>query len=194
MDAAFKQAAQQRPPIVFGLRLCPLSVGHLKLLLEQDSPLAGATKDPPDFFDFLLAVFICSNPHNQSRRNIRAWWAPLFFSIWGRLSRRYKFTEELQKFHRYLDAGKSMPRINWKLRGRELQSPPVYRLLVMLMRDFHFSEEAALDMPVAKANLLWSTKGDLEGTLELISERVSDLWEFAHQEDLKKLKSEEAKN
>lgn len=50
---------------------------------------------------------------------------------------------------------------------REFGSSWWWRLLAIMMADFHLSEAAALDMPAAKAAMLYSARGEVEGKLKL---------------------------
>jgi hypothetical protein len=186
MDAAFLQAASPKPHVCFGLRLQPFTLGHFFLITDY-----GVNLDAPSWSDMILTVFICCTGHTQSRKNLSRRWAPHLMRLLGWLCRKRKmvFKDEIQKFISYLEDSRSVPKIlrsESDANKRDLNAPECWRLLTMLMADFHMSKSEAMDTTVAEAHCLWATEADRRGTIELRGERVDALWEFARREDEKR--------
>jgi len=186
MDAAFLSPAA--PPVCLGLRLKPLTVGHLALLAEIESPFAHAGLW--ELSDLFAAVFLCAEAHHRSRRHLSAWWRGLFFAVWTRLAYRSAgfqhgaFQADAERFAAYLSAGQTCPELRARdPDSRPLGSPRHLQLLARLMHDFSFSRDAALSLTVAEANALIVTLAELSGRVELIGPRMTWLRAFAREQD-----------
>lgn len=186
IDKAFMQATAPGRYICLGLDLRPFTVGHMFLLRECGS--AYISSDSADVSDLVLSVFVCSEPHEKARRNVGAWWFPMFLMFWKLFCSRYDLEAEFTKFHSYLIESNAVPEV-WTPQGgdgHECGSPIEWRLASMLMADFGMTWAQALDTPVARANCLWAAQGDRTGRLKLTSNRMRQFWEFCRQRDLEK--------
>jgi hypothetical protein len=186
MDAAWELAVAPRPHRVLKLRLLPMTLGHGFLLEEHDAAyLEGGI---PAWDDLLTSVLICSQPHAKARRSLGKWSTRQFAKIWKLFNLRIDPVSEVLAFLKYLEESFAAPEISPPRQGksRELNAPMLWRLLVMLMVDFHMSKEEALNMTVVEAQCLWATEGDRQGTLELVAGRLDKLREFAAAQDAKK--------
>jgi hypothetical protein len=152
--------------VCLGLRLERISIGHLFLLAEISSPfLLGG---PVSVVDLSNAVFVCSQDWRKADRDSSRWWFPLFLKLWAARCRRMDFELEQRKFSDYYGEETEFPAVKGREHGaKEFGSPWWWRLLAILMSDFHLSEETALDMPVAKAAMLFTAKAESEGNLKL---------------------------
>lgn len=194
MEPTFIRGASIRPtgPRVLGLRLAPLTVGHLQLLLSLESPFAGIDRDPtPD--DFFTAVFVCSRPFRESDRNLSKWWLPWFFRFWAWRVKHLGLVlgVELSRFRTWFEAQVAMPEFRAPpeqgLQTRSAGAPGPYIRTLFLMTVLRFNQDEALDCPVARANALYAAWADWEGRAELLHNPEFDaLWKFAEEEDRKR--------
>jgi hypothetical protein len=195
VDSAFYSAAHCRP-LVLGLRLKELKVGHARLLFENNSPYFDHESPTPDFHDFLIAVFICSQEPDESRRNLDAWWFRLFVFFWSLKIRKSNLILEREVFEQYLSTHRSKAQLDpFKHRNlSEVKTPPFYRLLVILMQHLNQPLETIDAMPMRLANGLYFTWGDLEGAIHIISDRQKAFLEFAREQDRLKFGAKEENN
>lgn len=184
MDRAYISAATsatQRRHKCLGLTLEPLTVGHLFILLELQSPFI--TGDQETFEDFLIAVFVCANTHTQSRKNLKRWWCRLFFRVWGYANRKADIVTELLLFRAYLAEQMSVPVYRKDQSGQAPSAPVPYQVLASLMTEFCVSEADAMRMRVNHANCLCAAAAELRGTLQAQDESFRELWEYAAEQD-----------
>lgn len=178
MDQAFTNAirAQKARFVCLGVRLQPLTVGHLFVLLEHGNAYpdrAGLA----DASDLITAVLICSQRSaRRARRMVEGRLAPLGVWIWGKLCGKAISKEGLQtaavEFGKYLEEQLRTPEPEeWGGPKGELKAPLCWRLLSMLMADFGLSRKEALKTNVQWALVMWATEADRRGSCKLASGR-----------------------
>lgn len=173
---------------ILGLRLYPLTLGHLFLLLEYRSPFALPEK-PLRIEDLFLAIFICSHPWRKSERHLRAFWLRGFFKIWAAhvAVRRTDWERELARFRDWLKQQLGAPATKPPEgvdNSRPLGAPLPYIRLVFLTQRIGLNLDEALDTSISLANALFATWAEFEGKAELAYGPTSAaLWDFARQQD-----------
>jgi hypothetical protein len=180
------------------MRLRPLTIGHLDLLHESDSPFVTHTRNAR-LPDLEFAVAMCAQSYAAARDTIHTepgWWEKLRLEWvtwrWARLIRTLDFKTECERFSAYLLFHQRYPNI-LPIKGetRSLNSPRRWRLRSMLSEKHHLGWEQASETPVLRAHCLWATQGDREGWLNLepcdplTLGRASELLEWARTEDLR---------
>jgi hypothetical protein len=65
----------------------------------------------------------------------------------------------------------------------ELTCPPIYQLIAVLMQRLNQPLTEIDAMPLRLANSLYHVWGDMNGTLQLASERQQNFIEYARQQD-----------
>ena len=168
MDAAFQLAARQRTHFCLGLKLHELCLGHLFLLRELDS--AFLTGERVTLPHLVTSVFICAHPYPSAAKRLRSLlWSYLFVPLWGFKTRKMDLSQEAQTFRAYLQEERVAPKIRAEVNNdrRDFGSPFEWRLLSMLMSEFHLSYTQALAFPVAKSNCLWATLGETRDSFKL---------------------------
>lgn len=174
MDTAFQVAfSAQRQHRVLGVRLERLTVGHLLLLESSGVDLC----EPLTFSELAFCVLVCSAAWPKTERTLRSGWLPTVFQIWGMVWRRRNITKQIEAWDAFIGAQLATPNIKMPLNAQRYGTPLGVRLLAMLMREMGMSMEAAKGTPVAQANCLWAAVGDLEGTLQLWTERDQNFWD-----------------
>jgi hypothetical protein len=155
------------------MRLHPLTIGHLAILHEAESPfvtyLRDITRD-----DLIFAVGCCAQPYESAARFEAppSWFERLELEWvtwkWARAIRDLDLTKECERFAKYLRFHRRLPDAAApKGRTRQFNSPTEWRLIAMLMEDFGQSWAQAMNTPVLRAHALWATQGDREGWIEL---------------------------
>lgn len=181
MDRAFQLAANVEPRhVAMGLPMQPLTLGHVFLAHELDLPFFTHSGTPA-VADLLTAVWICAwRSAPAARRSLFSLTGKLKLKLWGWSCRGQKLVVEAGRFHTYLSDQSIYPEVATPAPGtsRQLSAPEHWRLLAMLMADFHMSREQAIDTPLAFARALWAVEGERKGTLKLShDDRISELWE-----------------
>lgn len=196
MDEAFANALRRGQGVqarCLGLNLQTLQVGHL-FLLEQEGCAFPYRYEDSELSDLVIGVFICSQSWDRAERALKAWWTPYFMRVWERLTRKNRASWKLTAaplFQTYLLEANNAP----ETAGRgaaELKAPLPFRLLAMLMADFHLSEKDALGIPVKRALCLWVTEADRRGTISLLSERQRNFRAWVEEQERIRLSKEAA--
>ncbi len=91
---------------------------------------------------------------------------------------------EQEKFSAYFNDETDFPLAKQdKHSVREFGSPWWWRLLAIMMADFHLTEDQALDMPAAKAAILFSARAEAEGKLKLWTKEDDSFGAFCREMD-----------
>jgi hypothetical protein len=190
MDAVFFKAANPPQFKCLGATLLPLTIGHLFLL----------RKYCPDIFSeeeiergtLAVATFICAHPQAEVEGLFRRRLANFIFKLWAWLSQKRNTAIESGRFEAYLEASLDPPKV-WRDLSEPLnhcQSPLELGLLVRMMTDLHYTEAAALELPVVKANALRACHGELLGKFSFADARTEGLFEFARRMEAEKKNKE----
>ncbi len=174
--------------MVLGLQLHPFTLGHLFLLIERESPYVteGREFDWPDFF---AAVFLCSAPAADARRNSLSWWVPLWFRLWSLFVRTSSLAKENDRFVDWLREEQVAPTLNRPMEetNRGCNAPSPWVKLMFAMHVLHCTREEAFALRLSELNCLYGTWADWEGRGELThNPRFDALWDFAQREDAKR--------
>ncbi len=161
MTDEFYLAAVPEPRTILGLRLRPLSLGHLLLLHRVKSAFVTADEGEPAYHDLALSVLICSQTWEQNIATfddqdlpefMRRWHDQLTGadSFWVKIGFRKFRPIDLQskclEFADYLKEGSKIPDYDFNPGDfRELAVPSIELIKVTLMRDLHISESEILD-------------------------------------------------
>jgi hypothetical protein len=185
MDPAFRGAPWgPTGHVVLGLPLYPLTVGHVFLLTELGVDFL-ADNIEPGFEDLLMFTFVASQPTAvEASKAVSSRWREWFFWLWGRASRRKKWSDEMAKLHAYLRSQQVAPVVANPPAGQEmrrLNAPEHWRLLCMLMVDFHMPEADALNVTLNRGRALWGVEGErqLKHTLAWTPDTAASLARLA---------------
>ncbi len=181
MDSCFFSAHRFAPERVFGYRLRPLTLGHVFLLHEIESPYVGY-EGQKRVSDALLCVFICSQAHESARAGLQSVWLRFFFRFWCFFLTQRKLLNGLVALEEYRADGLRSPEVKRSANTSRssLESPWPYRLLVLLMSELHLSRSEALSLPVIEAWNLWCSIAEAKGEVKLRSQFERDLIDYAH--------------
>lgn len=174
MDPAFSNAFS--PPHrhrVLGLTMRPMTVGHL---LTMESSGLSIT-EPTTFRDLAFLAFVCSQPSASIHRSLAAWWAPLLFAAWGALWKRRDWISQVEAWEGYITESLRSPNVKTPIGAPRFETPLGVRLLAFLMRELGMTIEAAANTKVSVASCLWVAVGEMEGAVNLWTQRDQDFWE-----------------
>lgn len=203
MDPVFIRGAagaltQAGGPLIFGLRMRPLTLGHQFLLLSLQSPLLDVDQ-PMTEGDFLSAIFICSQDWRAAERSLTRRWLPWFFKLWAWRNRGVESTAECQRFLEWYAAQVTGAEFRQPTGAatagagpvsRSCGAPASYVRLVFLVTVLHMSYEEALDIPVATASALYAAWLDWDGRAQLVSDEDREFWAAAAAEDAKRFNAD----
>lgn len=175
------------------VRLKTLTLGHLFLLHEIDSPFVN------DFLpigrnDLLKAIVICSQDFRKARHALLSRSTLVFVSVVALLNARTPSStdREISKFQAYLKDNRERPAARRPPGGRVRNAPEAWRLLAFLMRDFRMELDQALHMSVRQANCLWTVQAELDGSIFLMptsgldEDRLKAFRSFAAEQEAKR--------
>ena len=192
--SVFHNASQVRSrpePVVYGLRLSRLTLGHVFLLFRLESPVFGFAERNADHLDILLAVFVCAQPWRKSEKALNKWWLDWFMRFWAWRTSKLNQDLERARFAAWFESERKpiparQPMVGSGSGFRTLSAPMPYRLLALMMHLFHMTEAQAMDLPLTHAECLFAAIAEWNGNLELVPEQIDDLLEFAAAEDAKR--------
>jgi len=123
----------------------------------------------PQIDDMLMFAFVAAcKTAGKARSALKKPGVKLFFFVWGLFARRKNPIIEVTRLHSYLESQRKSPQIKPPLgESVTLNAPEHWRLLVMLMVDFHMRMADALDVPLNFARNLWAVQGEREQKLSL---------------------------
>ena len=169
MHEAFRNAVNPVPRhVCLRLPLKPLTIGHLFLLQELNSPVLSGS--PCGFGDILTAVLVCAQPFDEARRMFkRNIWLSVFACYWGFRCRRQSLTDEWKKLFDYLRDEQERPPLSQLPcdQAKQLGAPWEWILLEFLRSTYRMTERQALTTPLRLANVLWATRMDTDGRVNL---------------------------
>ncbi|MDA7624668.1 hypothetical protein N8697_00700 [bacterium] len=179
----FHQAAIPDSWQVLGVKLRPLSLGHLILLHRYESAFVSGGLPTPA--DLVMSVLICSRTYEDSLDLVES----------GQFKREAKKLDKALRvcgdvksrcewFVEYLEEGLAGPKLWTKDgSGQNLGAPPEQVVKVALMSKLGLSETEVLNRPFSLS--LWdiATLAEMNGTLKIYSEQDAELKEQAEELD-----------
>ena len=153
-----------------GVQLRPLSLGHVLVLRHLGNSFVT---EAPTVADLPVAAFVCAHGWRENVRKLgkpgRVAW---LMRAWGFLTRRVNKGEEARALHAYIAEQMELPEMKRERGGgvRYLVSEWETRLF-MHLRAMGYSDEQALDMPLARAQLFMVAKLEEDGAVNFKSRR-----------------------
>ena len=149
---------------MLGLRLQNLTLGHLFALEDVGIDIEALTPAEVPAF-----AFICSQDYAESLADIKRWWAPLYFRIWGRLRAGVECDEPVD-YIRWHMSGPSF----WVEGGKRqpVGSPIHIHLLAVLMGELGMTREQAMNEPVKRALQLRASIAEKAGAKLVTKEQI----------------------
>lgn len=171
------------PTTLLGLKLLPLSLGHIILLHRIESAFVLGGK--PSYDDLATSVFICSRTYQDAvdgfsdpslPRQMHRWARKLTGSGWFRKGKPINLSEKWKAFDDYLDRNtlifKSGKDYAANGEGRKVYLPMVHSIRVKLQSRMHFSDADILDRSWALCILDYHILCDMDGHIQLTDEDV----------------------
>jgi len=167
----------QREPSALGVRLAPVTLGHLYLLDDCGIDM-GAEWSPADS---MLAVFICSNPAEKARAYLGKWWIGRYFKLWGWVNRKRDWLPELEAFREWFGEQLAGPITKSKSQRSSDDHAAPFRLnlLSCAMGRLHLNRAEALSMTVRELRQLIVAHGEAEGVITPWTEKDERLDQMA---------------
>ncbi len=159
----------ERGPVVAGIQVGPVTLGHLELIAELGIDIMGAWSRS----DVAILALILAQPAEKSRRDLTKWWMrPLLWYI-GRRTRDLDMDAEAKRLGDWLNAQLSGPRVVRDLsrKSRHGSAPLHFHLLGSVMSRLNMSIEDARRLPVRTALQLVLAAAEAAGEAELWSEK-----------------------
>lgn len=152
----FFSAAIPETPTILGLRLRPLSLGHILLLNRVRSSFV-TEGEPFKLEDIFIAVLICSLPYREGCAALEDPDLEKFFTRWQRkISRRRWFSKSkpihwpaiIGQFRDYIEQGSRGPQYSYNPEQFvETACPAVQVIKIILLRNTSLTEAEVLDRP-----------------------------------------------
>ncbi len=181
MDEVFTSAFVRHDAHVLGVRLSPLSLGHVMLLYHIESPfVTGATWT---LSDLAQAVWICSKKYSQIDVAIDPKRILKEVHRWGRACKKMDYAAEAEKFKAYLTHYLQAPE-NWHHAGDKKPAAPwPCAIAWTLMEIGNVDEEKVWDMPVNRAMVAYACCGDAHGSPVVTPEEKKIIDELEEEPD-----------
>lgn len=175
MQDVFKNAILPEEPDVLGVRLLPLSLGHVYILLAVDNPFAVGGS--PHLGHLAFAVQVCSRTFEDCQKWMRSGDLVKDVSEWGKKCRDMDFKKERDIFKEYIGGSADVPE-RWSKQKSPTPVKHPWPLFVSVQVMPLVGESRAWNMPVAMAMAYWSAlSGDdalmTDAELQLISDLKS---------------------
>jgi hypothetical protein len=177
MQKAYVHALISSQPEVLGLRLKPLTLGHLLILYSVDCGFLSGKEST--IGEFAFAAWICSNRYSRIVEFIQSGTekqANQLKKAFEKLGRKYadSIVSEIKAFQEYIDSEIIAPERMTTGKEKSPKSPWVVMVAIALMRYLKLSEKEVYEMPISKALSYYSVLGELNGDSSLLSdEQVS---------------------
>ena len=136
----------------------PLSLGHVLILRHLGNSFVT---ECPQVADLPVAAFVCAHGWRENVRKLRKpGTVAKLFRLWGFLTRRVDKAAEAKALHAHIAEAMELPEMKRERGGgvRYLVSEWETRLF-MHLREMGYSDDEALDLPLARA---------LTGVLEVV--------------------------
>ena len=178
---AFYAAAVQEPRTILGLRLQPLSLGHILLMNRVGS--AFLSGDPLRYEDLAVSVFICANKYADAvqalddpglSRSMLRWSQTLTRTrpidrLLRRKPRPIEFTAKATAFRDYLRQGSWHPDFHSKGDGgNTIEAPPEHLIRITLMRELGISESEIMDRSWSQCLTDFYLLRALDGSINIV--------------------------
>lgn len=153
-----------------GVQLRPLSLGHVLILRHLGNSFVT---DCPQVADLPVAAFVCAHGWRENVRKLRKpGTVAKLFRLWGFLTRRVDKAAEAAALHAHIAEAMELPEMKRERGGgvRYLVSEWETRLF-MHLREMGYSDDEALDLPLARAHLFMVAKLEEEGAVNFKSRR-----------------------
>ena len=154
----------------------PLTLGHVLLLDDLQSPVVRG--ESFDIGQLMVAVLVCSQSHEESRRDVRKWWMPHYAKWMGYRCGLLDFTAEAERFSQWFTDQCGGPRIDdgdekQSKRMRPQSAPWFMSKLAMAVGELGLSVEEASAMPMKRLNQLVSALAEVRGDVKFITESTA---------------------
>jgi hypothetical protein len=172
---------------ILGIKLRPLSLGHLILMHRVRS--AFVCGGVPEYSDLAVSVMICSLTFEEGIKtlddpNIHLAMGHWQRSVCGMRGIRYRIGlakskpidlfEKSEAFNAYLKQGWSHPDYSYDASGDTVDIPFLQSVKVTLMRDLHFTETELLDRPWSRSLWDFLTLKALKGEIQMVDSSELD--------------------
>lgn len=177
MDSEFYSITIQEPTTLLGLRLRPLSLGHMVLLGRVRSAFV-TEGETVTLHDLALSVLICSLTYEDGCQLFNTPNLSEFFRKWHdritgngwlqkigvRKPNRIDWPSKVAAFAKYIEDGSRSPYYSYKPQeSRGVNCPTVQIVKVSMMRDLNINERELMDRPWAVCLWDYVTVRALEG-------------------------------
>lgn len=166
--SAYARAAIPDPYRILGLRLRPLSLGHLLLLQRFNCAFLADLPTTVTKADLLLGVLICSMRPDafldflESRGFVRA------VAEWGKKIKKFDFAAKAELFRQYLSTALQEPEYIALQPGSD-EGDWVQSLKLTLTTRLGYTDAEAWELPISKALAEYYKLAEAEGLLRVLT-------------------------
>ena len=180
-DSKYFNSVIPVPWTILGIRLLPLSIGHLTILHSLHSPFVTDEK-AVTIGDLVLAVVICSRTYEEGikaldsddlGKQVEKWGKQLrgrgrWFG-WFRKPIEINWPEKLKMFSDYMSDHLKAPDYSYDpSKSREVKCPIYQMIRVTLLHEMNLTESEVLNRPYAQAMWDYITLKTIQGQVNLI--------------------------
>lgn len=175
MTNDFHAVAIPEPTTILGVRLRPLSLGHIIILGRVKSSFV-TQGESTTLDDLALSVLICSLTYKRGvdlfnrtdlPRLFRRWHRKLIGRLWWKQTIDYQ--KKAEEFAEYIKRGSEIP--NYAFRAEDftdMNCPSVQIVKVAMMRDLHIPEAELMDRSWAMCLWDYVTLKAMAGQVQMV--------------------------
>lgn len=181
MADAFHEAAIPEPWTILGIRLRPLSLGHIIILNRIESPFVFPGREPA-VNDLITGILLCSMTYEQGAsalddpslpRQIRKWGRKVCRKVGWRgfigLTEEINWAEKASMFAEYLKDGMRTPDFQYDPeKAKDVEAPAHQIVKVALLSKTNLTEQEILDRPWALSIADFMTLRAMDGQIEFV--------------------------
>ena len=160
----------ERGPVVMGLRLQHVTLGHLDLLDELGIDVYGEI----GVGELMVISFVLAQNHTESRQDIGKWWVKRLFTWKSKRVSQEQLQKEFDTLMDWLQYQFSGPRVMRDLKKNSnsgCAAPLHINLMATCMSRLHLSLEETKNLTVKRAKQLTMAAAEAVGEIELVTDR-----------------------
>jgi hypothetical protein len=181
MSRAYPNAALPQPVQILGLKLKPLSLGHVILMKRHDVAFVAESDAVAGIEDLIMGVLICSMTFDEWQKfeeseglfnEITRWGRRVAFQLSRRKGANFNILEKFCLFNEYVSTACRVPQMWIENEGQtsRTDTPWYVAVKMCLMGQLNYSQTEAMNCPLQQAILEYCRHAESTGAIRLMTE------------------------
>lgn len=181
MSRAYPNAALPQPVQILGLKLKPLSLGHVILMKRHDVAFVAESDAIAGIEDLLMGVLICSMTFDEWQKfeesdgffnEIARWGRKVSLQLCGKKGNGFNVIEKFGLFNDYVSTACKVPQM-WIESGQQAartDTPWYVAVKMCLTGQLNYSQSEAMNCPLQQAILEYCRYAESTGAIRLMTD------------------------